>query len=165
MSKKKTVSKKLIAIIVAVALAIIIIPSAIYCIVEGETPVQMVTDLFSSSEKQLVGKWQGDTGVSAYEFYEDGSYDSYLSTFSFSGKYYIEGNKLTLTNPANAGKVVYKVKATEKTLVMTLIEENGMKPEEKEKQEFERVSHINTKTLNDLVSELKEELNEQKDAE
>lgn len=159
MSNKKINSKKLVIIIVAVILAIIIIPTTIYCIVEKETPVQMVTDMFSSNEKQLVGKWQGDADVTAYEFYEDGSYDSYLSTFSFSGNYTLDGNKLTLTNPATTGKVVYKIKVTENSLSLTLYEENGTPTKDKDgKLNYKRVSHISTKPLNDFLGDLADEL-------
>ena len=84
-SKTAIDKKKLITIIVAVVLVVIILPSGIYCIVHKENPVQMLTDTFSSSESQLVGKWQGASGVSAYEFNEDGTYKSYISSFDFSG--------------------------------------------------------------------------------
>ena len=88
--------KKLITIIVAVVLVVIILPSGIYCIVHKENPVQMLTDTFSSSESQLVGKWQGASGVSAYEFNEDGTYKSYISSFDFSGTYTVDGKKYKL---------------------------------------------------------------------
>lgn len=147
---------KIIEIIVAIVLIIVIVPSSIYCIAKKETPAQMLSDMFTSSDKQLLGKWQGDTGVSAYEFYEDGSYDSYLSTFSFSGKYSLDGNKLTLTNPATAGHVVYKITVTEKKLVMVLISDNGSEvaKDDQTKLEFDKVSHISTKSINDLINDI-----------
>lgn len=147
---------KIIEIIVAIILIIVIVPSSIYCIAKKETPAQMLSDMFTSSDKQLLGKWQGDTGVSAYEFYEDGSYDSYLSTFSFSGKYSLDGNKLTLTNPATAGHVVYKITVTEKKLVMVLISDNGSEvaKDDQTKLEFDKVSHISTKSINDLINDI-----------
>ncbi len=151
----KDKKSKIIAIIVAIVLVIVIVPSSIYCIVNKESPAQMLSDTFTSSEKQLLGKWQGETGVSAYEFYEDGSYDSYLSTFSFSGNYSLDGNKLTLTNPATAGHVVYKISVTEKKLVLTLYSENGTEvaKDEQTKLEFDKVTHISTKSINDLISD------------
>lgn len=158
--KEKKINSKLIIAIIATILAVVIIPSGIYCLVAKESPVQMMSDMFVSTDKQIVGKWQSDSGVSAYEFYEDGSYDSYLSTFSYSGNYVLDGNKITLTNPATSGHVVYKVDVTEKKLTLTLFSENGVEAEEKEKLEFERVSHISTKPINDLLSDLVDEVNE-----
>lgn len=147
---------KIITIIIAVVLVIVIVPSSIYCIAKKESPAQMITDMFTSTDKQILGKWQGDTGVSAYEFYEDGSYDSYLSTFSFSGNYTIDGNKLTLTNPATAGHVVYKITVTEKKLIMILESENGTEvaKDDQTKLEFDKVAHISTKSINDLINDV-----------
>lgn len=145
--------KKLIAIVIAVVLAIIIVPTTVYCVVNEETPIQAITDTFSSSENQVVGKWQSTTGVSAYEFKEDGTYISYISTYDFSGTYTIKGNKLTLFNSASDGSVVYKVKVNSKSLTLTLEEENGIEAEDKDKTKFERVDNIRTKSLSDIIDE------------
>lgn len=150
--------KKIIAIVVAVVLAIVIIPSAIYCVVNQETPVQMVSDTFKSTEKQLIGKWQNETGVSAYEFHEDGTFDGYLSTFNYTGTYTVKGSKITLEKPGSGGSITYKAKVTEKSLVLKLIKENGQEPDEKDKdsQSFDRVDNITTKSINDLINDITE---------
>ncbi|MDY4608705.1 MAG: DUF4923 family protein [Eubacterium sp.] len=147
--------KKLITIIVAVVLVVIILPSGIYCIVHKENPVQMLTDTFSSSESQLVGKWQGASGVSAYEFNEDGTYKSYISSFDFSGTYTVDGKKLTLYNTATNGSVEYKINVTAKKLTLTLTKENGVatKGDEKDKIEFDRVDSIKTKSISDIIDQ------------
>lgn len=147
--------KKLITIIVAVVLVVIILPSGIYCIVHKENPIQMLTDTFSSSESQLVGKWQGASGVSAYEFNEDGTYKSYISSFDFSGTYTVDGKKLTLYNTATSGSVEYKINVTAKKLTLTLTKENGVatKGDEKDKIEFDRVDSIKTKSISDIIDQ------------
>lgn len=154
-SKTAIDKKKLITIIVAVVLVIIILPSGIYCIVHKENPVQMLTDTFSSSESQLVGKWQGASGVSAYEFNEDGTYKSYISSFDFSGTYTVDGKKLTLYNTATSGSVEYKINVTAKKLTLTLTKENGVatKGDEKDKIEFDRVDSIKTKSISDIIDQ------------
>lgn len=154
-SKTTIDKKKLITIIVAVVLVIIILPSGIYCIVHKENPVQMLTDTFSSSESQLVGKWQGASGVSAYEFNEDGTYKSYISSFDFSGTYTVDGKKLTLYNTATSGSVEYKINVTAKKLTLTLTKENGVatKGDEKDKIEFDRVDSIKTKSVSDIIDQ------------
>lgn len=154
-SKTTIDKKKLITIIVAVVLVIIILPSGIYCIVHKENPVQMLTDTFSSSESQLVGKWQGASGVSAYEFNEDGTYKSYISSFDFSGTYTVDGKKLTLYNTATSGSVEYKINVTAKKLTLTLTKENGVatKGDEKDKIEFDRVDSIKTKSISDIIDQ------------
>ena len=76
MKNNKKANKKLVAIIVVVILAIIIIPTTIYCVTNAVSPIQMVGDMFQSNEKQIVGKWQGEAKATAYEFYDDGTYDS-----------------------------------------------------------------------------------------
>ena len=154
-SKTAIDKKKLITIIVAVVLVVIILPSGIYCIVQKENPIQMLTDTFSSSESQLVGKWQGASGVSAYEFNEDGTYKSYISSFDFSGTYTVDGKKLTLYNTATSGSVEYKINVTAKKLTLTLTKENGVatKGDEKDKIEFDRVDSIKTKSISDIIDQ------------
>ena len=154
-SKTAIDKKKLITIIVAVVLVVIILPSGIYCIVHKENPIQMLTDTFSSSESQLVGKWQGASGVSAYEFNEDGTYKSYISSFDFSGTYTVDGKKLTLYNTATSGSVEYKINVTAKKLTLTLTKENGVatRGDEKDKIEFDRVDSIKTKSISDIIDQ------------
>lgn len=150
-------NKKKIITIIAIILAIVIIPSTIYCIANHETPAQMISDTFKSTQKQLVGKWQNDTGVSAYEFFEDGSYSGYLSTFDYKGTYEVDGSKVTLHKPGTNSNLTYKAKVTEKKLVLKLVMENNEKVEkdEQEKIVFDRVKNIDTKSINDLINDLK----------
>ena len=153
MEIKKLNKKQIIAIIIVAIVLIVTIPTGIYCTVNKESPADMLTDMFSSEDK-LINKWQGEKAVSAYEFKEDGTYDSYVSTFSYSGNYKVEGKKLTLFNPSAGGQVVYKYKINGDKLTLTLIEENGQKPEEEQENEFTRVDHINTKSFTDILGDL-----------
>lgn len=154
-SIKKFSKQQLIAIIVAVVLAIIIIPSGIKCIVYKESPAQLVADAFTPNTKQIVGKWQGDESVTAYEFFDDGTYESYLSTFSYKGKYEISGSKITLTNTSMAGSVEYKFSVNGDNLSMKLLKENGVKAEEKSKQTYKKVDVITMQSFSDILDELK----------
>lgn len=61
------------------------------------------------------------TGYVSLCFYDDGTYDSYLSTVNFTGEYTVKGNKLTLTNPKTSGEVVYKYKVKGKFLPLLLL--------------------------------------------
>ena len=153
-SKSKLTKQKLIAIIVAIVLAIIIIPSGIYCIVNHESPAQLVGDIFSSKEEQIIGKWQGEKAATAYEFYEDGTYDSYISTFSYTGRYSIDGNEITLNNLNASGTVTYKFSVHGKTLTMQILKENGIDVADNEKISYSKVNRIKTTSLADLIEEL-----------
>ena len=150
---KKLNKKQLIIIVVVAVLLIVLVPTAIYCGVNQESPTQMVGDIFTSNQEQLIGKWQGEKGLTAYEFKEDGSYDSYISSFSYSGNYFADTSKLTLTNPATTGSVVYKYSVHGDNLTVTLIEENGKKVEEKEKFKYKRVENIRSQSFTDFLKE------------
>ncbi len=151
--KVKKLSKKQIIIIAAVAVLVILLATTgIYCGVKQESPAQMMSDIFTDKD-ELINKWQGEKGVAAYEFKEDGTYDSYISTFSFSGNYTTEGNKLTLSNPANGDSVVYKYKIKKDTLTLTLLQEHGKDAEESEENVYNKVDHINTKSPTDILSD------------
>lgn len=151
---KQLNKKQLITIIVIAVLLIIIVPTAIYCGVNKESPTQMVGDIFTSNQEQLLGKWQGEKNLTAYEFKEDGSYDSYISSFSYSANYFADSSKLTLTNPATTGSsVVYKYSVHGDNLTLTLIEENGKEVEEKEKFKYKRVENIRSQSFVDFLKE------------
>lgn len=156
----KKLSKKQIILVVIVAILIaVLLGGTIYCAVNGETPAQMITDIVKSNDEQIIGKWENVTtpGLSAYEFYEDGNYDSYLSTFSFQGNYKIDGNKLTLSNPSSNKTVVYKVNIKGDKMILTLFEEDGQESTELQKNEFERVEHLNMKSITDVLGDLAKE--------
>lgn len=153
--EKSNVTKKVVAIVAAVIL-LIAIAGGVYCISTKQSPVQAVKSVFTASEDQLIGKWesQKSPGLSAFIFYEDGSYDSYLSTVNFSGEYEINGNKLHLKNPTTSKEIVYKFSVNEKELSLQVVEEDGEKSETKDESKYTRVEELNQKTLTDLIGDL-----------
>lgn len=158
----KKLSKKQVIIIAVIAVFIIAFASAgIYCAVNDESPAEMFSDIVNSDETLIQAKWQSEEAVSAYEFYDDGTYDNYISTFSFTGEYRIDGNKIILTNPNSNGSVTYKFSINGDKLKMSLIDENGTEPEEKETTVFKKVDHFNMKSFTDIL----EDAANQKDAE
>ena len=153
---KKINKRQLISIIIIAVLLIILIPTAIYCGVNKESPRQMVGDIFTSNQEQLIGKWQGEKNLTAYEFKDDGTYDSYISSFSYQANYFAESSKLTLTNPESSGNVVYKYSVHGDNLTLTLIEENGKEVEEKEKYKYKRVENIRSQSFVDFLKDYAE---------
>lgn len=145
---------KFIILCVVIVALIIIVPSGIKCAVYQESPAQLIADTFTPNSKQIVGKWQGDSAVTAYEFYEDGTYDSYISTFCYKGKYEIDSNRITLTNSNFSGSVVYKFSINGNKLTMKLDKENGGAVEEKTKTTFTKVDTITMQSISDILSEL-----------
>lgn len=150
----KNNKKKLIIIIVSIILAIIVIPTTIYCISNSVSPIGMVSEIFSSNEKEIVGKWQSENKATAYEFYDDGTYDSYISSFSYSGNYSINGNEITLNNAEMSGNVTYKLKIKGKNLSLKLVKENGVEVKEKDVNEYKKVDVIKTTSISDLLDKL-----------
>lgn len=153
--EKSTVIKKVVAIIAAVIL-LIAIAGGVYCISTKQSPAQAVKSVFTASDDQIIGKWQSqkNPGLSAFIFYDDGTYDSYLSTVNFSGEYEIKGNKLYLKNPSTSKEIVYKFSVNEKDLSLQVIEEDGKKSETKDESKYSRVEELNQKTLTDLIGDL-----------
>ncbi len=158
MAVKKLSAPKIIAIVIAVIIVVAGIGSAVYCVTTEQSPAQAFNSVIKSNDEKILGKWQSQSkpGLFAFVFYEDGSYDSYISTVNFSGKYEIKGNKLTLTNPETAKDIIYKFTVNEKVLKLTLIEEDGKKPEEAEENSFDKVDELNQKSFTDLLGELKQ---------
>lgn len=152
---KSSLAVKILSVVVALIL-IAVIAGGIYCVVSKQTPTQAVKTVFSSSETQIVGKWQSqkNPGLSAFIFYDDGTYDSYISTVNFSGEYEIKGGKLYLKNPKTAKDVVYKFSVNEKVLSLEVYEEDGERSETKEESKYDRVDELNQKTLADMIGEL-----------
>lgn len=158
MAKKSlTTVQKIISIVVAVILALAI-AGGVYCISTKQNPADAVKSIFTANDEQIVGKWQSqkNPGLAAYVFYEDGTYDSYLSTANFSGRYIVERNKLTLINPSTSKEIVYKFSVTEKELSLTVIEEDSKEPEDKDVSKYDKVDELNQKSLADLIGELKD---------
>lgn len=148
-------TQKIISIVIAVVLLIVIAGGA-YCISTKQNPVDAAKSVFTSSENQIVGKWQSQKspGLSAFVFYDDGTYDSYISTVNFSGEYEIKGNKLTMKNPKTAKEIVYSFTVTGKELSLKVIEEDGEKSENRDETKYDRVNELNQKTLTDMLGDL-----------
>ena len=168
MKIKKLSKKQLIAFIIIAVLLVVTVPTGIYCGVKHETPAQVFTQVFTD-EELLINKWQSEKAASAYEFKEDGTYESFISTFSYTGNYKVEGKKLTLFNPNSNGKVVYKYNIDKKgniyTLTLVLLEQNGVEAEDEEEVVYKQVDHINTKSITDLFSDYANEVKDEKSTE
>lgn len=158
---KKSKALTIISIVVAVILALVIAGGA-YCISTKQNPVEAVKTVFTSNDEELIGKWQSqkNPGLSAYVFYDDGTYDSYISTANFKGSYIVDGNKLRLVNPSTSKEIIFKFRVTEKELTLTLIEEDGKKPEQSDISKYDRVDELNQKSIVDLIGELKQDTTE-----
>lgn len=159
MAKKNLSTVQKIIIAVAAVILVLIIAGGIYCVSTDQNPADAVKSVFTANDEQIVGKWQSQKspGISALIFYDDNTYDSYISTANFSGNYEIDGNKLTLKNPSTAKDIVYKFKVTEKELTLTVIEEDGKESETKDVSVYDRVDELNQKSLADIIGELKED--------
>ncbi|WP_454969373.1 DUF5640 domain-containing protein [Eubacterium sp.] len=161
-TNKKSGAGKVIFVIIFSILTMTLIPSGIYCAVERINPIQMVSSTFSTNNSELlVGKWQNQSRSSAYEFFDDGTYESYFSTFSFKGDYSLKGDELTLSNPSSDSTVVYKISVDKKTLTMTIVQENGMLSDNNQTTEYGKVDRIETKSLTDLLGTIVESAQEE----
>lgn len=160
----KTFSKKqmIISIVIAVVLAVAICLGAI-CIANDFNPISYSLSVITNDKDKIIGKWQSRDmpGLSAYEFHEDGDYDSYISSFNFSGQYEIKGNELTLINTKSQEEIVYRFSVTGDTLSLTLIEDasNG-KVDDDETIKFDRVDTLNQKSIFDMLGDLKQDTEE-----
>lgn len=157
---KNSLSKKwkiVIGVIIGVILALII-AGGVYCVATDQNPQEAARSIFTSDDVQIVGKWQNqkNPGLTAYVFYDDGTYDSYISTANFKGEYELDGNKLILRNPTTNKDIVFKYKVTEKELSLTVIEEDGEESEGKDVSKYDRVDELNQKSLADLIGEYKQ---------
>lgn len=153
LNKNKT--QKIISAVVAVIAALAIAFTA-YCLSTKQNPVQAARSVFTASSNKIVGKWQSQEkpGLSAFVFYDDGTYDSYISTVNFSGEYTLSGSKLTLVNPTTEKTIVYDYSVTEKELSLKLIEEEGEKPEESTVSKYDKVDELRQKSFTDILGDL-----------
>lgn len=149
------VQKIIISTVAGIIAFLLIAAGTAYCVTTQQNPLDAVKSIFTPGEEQIVGKWQSqeNPGISAYVFYDDGTYDSYISTVNFSGDYEVDGSKLYLKNPNTSKEIVYKYKVTEKVLTLTVLEEDGEEPEEDEVSKYDRVDEINQKSLMDILGE------------
>ena len=89
-------TQKIISIVVAVIL-LIVIAGGVYCVSTKQNPIDAAKSVFTSSENQIVGKWQSQKspGLSAFVFYDDGTYETWSDTrqerFLDSSLIWIEG--------------------------------------------------------------------------
>lgn len=159
-----TTGQIVISVILAFVAACAVI-TTVLCTVNDINPVSYVAG--EATKAKLVNKWQSQTapGLSAYEFYDDGTYSSYISTFSFDGEYTVKGDRLTLENGSTSQSVVYKYAIVGDTLSLTLIEENGVKYDDKDPVKYDRVDSLNQKSLTDLLDSVKESLSQEAESE
>lgn len=150
MAKVKLSKAKTAIIIIAAIIFALLVAGGIYCVATDQSPATAI-EAATAHQDKLVGKWQSQKspGFSAYVFYDDGTYDSYLSTVNFSGEYTVKGNKITLTNPNTNAQVVYKYKVKGKVLKLTLMEDD----KEAESNTYDSVDELQMKTLADLIGD------------
>ena len=146
MSKKSGGSKLkvVLAIVICIVLAIVV-PTGIYCAVKHE-----------SNEDRIIGKWQNEARTSAYEFKDNGTYESYFSTFSYTGDYTVKGDELTLSNPSSDSTVTYKIKVSKKELTMIAIKEGGLETDKSEESSstYQKVERIQTKSISQILEDV-----------
>ncbi len=158
--EKKTFTKKqlIISIVIAVILAIAICITAV-CITNDVNPITYSLSIITKDKDKLIGKWQSQDapGLSAYVFYEDGEYDTYISSFNFSGTYETKGDKLILVNNRSKQEITYKFSLTGYTLTLRLVDDNGEKVKDDETLKFDKVDTLNQKSLADMLGDLKKD--------
>lgn len=157
MSKKSGGSKLkiILAIVICIVLAIVI-PTGIYCAVKQESPASVVQSIFVSNEDRIVGKWQNEARTSAYEFFDNGTYESYFSTFSYTGDYTVKGDELTLSNPSSDSTVTYKIKLNKNELTMIAIKEAGLETDTSQESSstYQKVERIQTKSIAQILEDV-----------
>ncbi|MCD7722363.1 MAG: DUF5640 domain-containing protein [Clostridiales bacterium] len=156
--KRLKLTKVQKAIIIAVA-AVVVLFAAVFggiAIKTQDNPFTYTASVIKNSKADLVGNWESDSapGLSAYVFNEDGTYDSYISSYNFSGQYTATPNTLTLINTLTGQEVTYKYSISGDALKLTLIEENGTEIEDDETVQYNKVSQLNQKSISDIISSL-----------
>lgn len=149
---------KLVIIIIACLLVLTIVPTGIFCAVEKINPFEIVSANYGNTGEKILGKWQSEDGATAYEFYDTGRFDSYLSVISYSGTYEVNGKEITLKKIGSANAVTYKVFVTSDKLTLTLVNENGEEVEDADTLQYNKVEKIDTKTFDELLDVFKDEL-------
>ena len=169
MKIKKLKGYQIAIIVFAAIIAAGLIWGGIYCAVNNETPSELVYDVVTPDEEQLIGKWQGEKAITGYEFFDNGTYDNYLLGFSTTKYYEVSGNKLTLKSSTDNRRIVYKYKINGDKLTLALIESEGKKKDGSDKQVYTRVKHFNfksaTEAIQDLADELKDDSEETSDTQ
>ncbi len=154
---KKLTKKQIIIFSVIGVLLIVMLAWGGISIAKHEDPISAINSVVTGKDA-LLGNWQGEKAVNAYVFYEDGSYQSYISTYAIDGTYTIAGNKLTLRSNSADGYVTYKYSISGDKLTLTLVDSNGQEPETKEEHEFTKVDQLNMKSPVDILQDFANEI-------
>lgn len=157
-----TKGKRIALLVVICLLAVVLIGGSVFCVVTEQNPVEAVQGVFTSRENAICANWQSQEkpDLVAYVFYEDGTYDSFLSNFNFGGEYKIDGNKLSLHNTNTDKSLVYKFTIYGDVLTLTLLQEDGKDVEEQEVSKFDRVDELNMRSLTDIIGQIQEQHNQ-----
>lgn len=153
-------TKQLIISIVIAVFAAAIVTGTVVCAINHVNPVSYVAG--EANKGKLVGKWQSQNapGLSAYEFFEDGTYSSYISTYSFDGEYDVKGDKLVLKNTKTNQEATYKYAINGSTLSLTLVNTNGSDLDDKEPNKYDKVDSLNQKSISQMLDAYKEKASE-----
>lgn len=145
-------TKQVILAVVISVIAVLAIGATIIFTAIDVNPISYIAG--EITQNKLVNKWQSQSapGLTAYEFYDDGTYTSYLSTYTFDGEYEVSGDKITLKNTSSNQTVTYKYSIVGDTLTLTLLNQNGSEMEGREPAKFDRVDTLNQKSLQDLIN-------------
>ncbi len=153
---KMVFSAKQVILIVFIAVVVVCLAgTGIICAKNNINPVSYIAG--EVTKNQIVGKWQSQTvpGLSAYEFYDDGTYTSYISTYTFDGEYVIEGDKLTIRNPSKNDSVIYQYNIIGNTLSLTRVNSDGSKwDEDVVPSKFDKVDTLNQKSITEMLDEI-----------
>ena len=87
---------------------------------------------------------------------DNGTYESYFSTFSYTGDYTVKGDELTLSNPSSDSTVTYKIKVSKKELTMIAIKEGGLETDKSEESSstYQKVERIQTKSISQILEDV-----------
>lgn len=153
-------TKQLIISIVIAVFAAAIVTGTVVCAINHVNPVSYVAG--EANKGKLVGKWQSQNapGLSAYEFFEDGTYSSYISTYSFDGEYDVKGDKLVFKNTKTNQEATYKYAINGNTLSLTLVNTNGSDLDDKEPNKYDKVDSLNQKSISQMLDAYKEKASE-----
>lgn len=154
-------TKQVILAVVISVIAVLAIGATIIFTAIDVNPISYIAG--EITQNKLVNKWQSQSapGLTAYEFYDDGTYTSYLSTYTFDGEYEVNGDKITLKNTSSNQTVTYKYSIVGDTLTLTLLNTNGSEMEGREPAKFDRVDTLNQKSLQDLIDGYRSSTTEQ----
>ena len=160
-SKRVFSAKQVVLLVIVAVIAVLAIGTAVVCTVADVNPISYIAG--EASKGKLVNKWQSQSapGLTAYEFFDDGTYTSYLSTYSFDGEYEVKGDELILKNPSSNQTVIYKYRIVGDTLSLTMTDSNGTALEDREPNKFDRVDSLNQKSIQEMIQDYRASVSEQ----